>query len=817
MRNMVSLEKLWVDDNPLTDLPSGLGRLKRLKTVDFTPGPGWVGPPAAVIRGGTANLLEWLRNRGPEPQRRAKLVIVGEGGVGKTSLVKALTGKPHDREEPRTHGLSVQELAIEHPENADVVMRLSAWDFGGQQIYQGTHQFFLTDHCLVVLVWNARQEWEKGDLGKWLDVIEARAPKAAVLLVATHCAGSAADMPPASLLVGYRQITGCFTVDCAARTGIDELRDGLAEQASRLRIMRAAWPATWLRAREACRDADRDYVSRGELYQLFANAGVGEPGRQWELARGLTELGEILDGSQEEQPYDVVVLRPEWLSTQISKILDSSEVTARGGLLTRQDMAREWAGIEPAVRDHLLDMMDRFDLSYRVDSRDRDALAVVVDCLSKDPPADLGREWETGRGGEAREIRMRYHLPGLLPPGIPTWFIAREHRFATGLRWRHGVLLRDARGENLGLLTADRQRGVIDLAVRGPQPGPFWRLLDDGLTETFDRYPGLTDRVRREVPCSCRGTEPPGCSQLYDYDDLNRALRDGHTVQCHVSGKLIDVTELLYGIPPAVVMSDRALTSDEFERGINRILAAQDAQTSQILSATDEGPELIRYLFTKTWQQMRTNCPNVFTLTKKRRVPGVASSYTLRLYCNEPDEWHALRDGGGCFEFTEVDDWLLNLASPLNKLLAVLKCVTPFAVPVLGLAAAGLHSQLKDDMDRMQNLLRELPGPVDLPEGPLDDLPDDVRHADAKPRSYASTDAEFRRLATFLEEKVPPRDRWGGLSQHVTPEGDTLYLCPEHLARYMAPARDGQRLQVHTGAGSRRVNGTPTRAASTVW
>ena len=65
-------------------------------------------------------------------------------------------------------------------------MSLHAWDFGGQQIYHATHQFFLTDRSLFVLLWNSRLGWEQGKLQYWLDIIKARAPGSPVILVATH-------------------------------------------------------------------------------------------------------------------------------------------------------------------------------------------------------------------------------------------------------------------------------------------------------------------------------------------------------------------------------------------------------------------------------------------------------------------------------------------------------------------------------------------------------------------------------------------------------------------------------------------------------
>ena len=97
--------------------------------------------------------------------------------------------------------------------------------------------------------------------------------------------------------------------------------------------------------------------------------------------------------------------------------------------------------IDPGLRHHFLHMMDRYDVSYRIE--DADAVGIVVDRLPWSPP-DYHADWDAlaRRGGQ--EIRLRYYrIDGTVPPGIPTWFIARSHRFATPAYrpWRTGALL----------------------------------------------------------------------------------------------------------------------------------------------------------------------------------------------------------------------------------------------------------------------------------------------------------------------------------------------------------------------------------------
>ncbi|MBK9210560.1 MAG: hypothetical protein IPL71_20670 [Anaerolineales bacterium] len=91
-------------------------------------------------------------------------MLVGEGNVGKTTLLKALKGpRTTDdgprQNEPTTHGveIDIHGLKLPHPEKDGVEIQLNAWDFGGQDVYRVTHQFFFSRRSLYLLVWEPRR------------------------------------------------------------------------------------------------------------------------------------------------------------------------------------------------------------------------------------------------------------------------------------------------------------------------------------------------------------------------------------------------------------------------------------------------------------------------------------------------------------------------------------------------------------------------------------------------------------------------------------------------------------------------------------
>ncbi|HSV65942.1 MAG TPA: ADP-ribosylation factor-like protein [Mycobacteriales bacterium] len=116
-------------------LPAGLGGLPALESIDISGNPL---PPELLAAAKESNeeLLRFLRLIFAEGRGlcEAKLVLVGEGNVGKSSLLGAMRGE--DWVERRsTHGIEVKPVNVVHDGE---VITLNGWDFGGQEIYRPT-------------------------------------------------------------------------------------------------------------------------------------------------------------------------------------------------------------------------------------------------------------------------------------------------------------------------------------------------------------------------------------------------------------------------------------------------------------------------------------------------------------------------------------------------------------------------------------------------------------------------------------------------------------------------------------------------------
>ena len=87
-----------------------------------------------------------------------------------TSLIKALHGEPViEGKEKMTPGIDIREWPV-----GDTGITAHFWDFGGQVMAHSTHQFFLRERCLYVLVIDARTEINANEQAEyWLQHVKA--------------------------------------------------------------------------------------------------------------------------------------------------------------------------------------------------------------------------------------------------------------------------------------------------------------------------------------------------------------------------------------------------------------------------------------------------------------------------------------------------------------------------------------------------------------------------------------------------------------------------------------------------------------------
>jgi internalin A len=786
---LTNLTTLDLSSNQLTALPDWIGQLTNLTTLDLSSNQHLSSPPREVQAQGTKAALAYLRALAESSVERwrSKILIVGEAAVGKTSLAKQLLGEAFDPDERQTHGVRVHSLSLPHPDRPEVTMTLDVWDFGGQLEYRATQRFYLTDRSLFLLVWNSRARAADGKVTAWLDAITARAPDSPILLVATHGDENSPATLPHDLRGRYPGIVAVCTIDSRTGLGLDQLHVAIARHTAALPLMGARWPAAWDAAARALDELPDLTVTTHRAFRYVARAGVPDLAAQQAIARMLHDLGQIAYFADAPDLATKIILKPEWLDARITQAIDSQSVTDAGGVLSRAERRRLWADLadsedDPDLPDRLIRMMEAFDLAYRVgDTDDSLDVALIVDRLPDAPPPDADRLWHEARAMPGtREVAIIYKLASR-QAGIPTWFIAREHRYTTGLHWRHGTLLhdRDPGTPAWALLTDDgREQPTVTLRVTGAYPVRFLSVL----TEAFDtiieaRYPGLVEA--RLVPCACQdAVGGRTCTHAFTLEELlaeataNEPDAD-HKVRCPKTRRKIEAALMLDGL------RGTGLTAQ-----LDAIGRTLDAQ-ADTLSAVDARQQA-ELNGIRTLLEHRANagvhCPALFSIRQTKRTGLLhRAQITVTLWCEWPSGPHLLQGDDGSYTITKMPDALIRYLPYLRHLITALG----LAAPALGSAGVALSDQVKDQIEaaaRTLEFIEKATRTTALVPG-----------HDTPSRSgrtiRAETGADFRALHDMLRALDPDNEKnWGRLSPVSRPEDlRTIYLCPRHIHDFDYP------------------------------
>lgn len=159
-----------------------------------------------------------------------KVVVAGDGNVGKTSLIRRFCEGRFEQSRVATIGVDFQTQRVELPDGA---IKLSIWDMAGQERFQVMREGFYRGSLAAALVYDLTEPESLENLTRWRSEILEVVPTSPLLVV-----GNKRDLAPeAPLSAGeeFAEKIAAKHLVTSARTGegVQRLFTGLAFLASR--------------------------------------------------------------------------------------------------------------------------------------------------------------------------------------------------------------------------------------------------------------------------------------------------------------------------------------------------------------------------------------------------------------------------------------------------------------------------------------------------------------------------------------------------------------------------------------------------------
>ncbi|MBW4523291.1 MAG: leucine-rich repeat domain-containing protein, partial [Scytolyngbya sp. HA4215-MV1] len=527
-----SLQSLDLSSNALSTLPPEIRQMAALKTLDLRGNPvpippELLGPKEPYLQPGDLEtiLSFYFQVQDPdatEPLYEAKLLIVGEGEAGKTSLAKKIKNEAYqlDQKEKTTEGIEV--IRWEFPLPNGQAFRVNIWDFGGQEIYHATHQFFLTKRSLYALVADDRKE--NPNFHHWLSVVELLGGDSPVLIIKN-------EKQDRQCPINERQLRSEFKVEKFLATNLETNR-GLADIKAAIQFylvhlphIGTPLPKIWVRVRAALENYAQHchQISDEKYFDLCRQNGLRDRAEMLRLSSYLHDLGVCLHFQDDALLKKTVILKPEWGTTAVYKVLDTPKVKTNYGRFTHADLTEIWQDRPYAeLRDELLHLMMRFKLCYEIPGQPHHYIAPH---LLKDEQPDYLNPWDTDNN-----LILRYQYD-FMPKGILTRLIVEMHRWIEQqtLVWKTGVVLNNGRARAEVIEYNHRREAIV--RVSGSDKKAWLAIIDHELNKIHASY----DRLKYDtlVPCNCntcKGSQEP---YFYELSQLReRVSNRKQTIEC---------------------------------------------------------------------------------------------------------------------------------------------------------------------------------------------------------------------------------------------------------------------------------------------
>ena len=546
---LTNLTVLNLSENKLETLPAEIGELKNLTELDLSENPLEI-PPLEIVDKGIEAIRSYFKSL--EVERRAlnevKVLLVGDGGAGKTSLVKQLLSEKFDTDEPQTHGINIKDWKVE-----DILVHF--WDFGGQEIMHATHQFFLSKRSLYILVLDGRRD-EKTEY--WLKHIESFGGDSPVLVVLNKMDENPGFDVNRKFLQGkYKGIKGFYRVSCAEALGIKDFTEALSKAVANVELIKTTWATSWFNVKAQLEDMTENFISIDEYKEMCMNEKITEKTDQDTLVDFLNDLGVILHFKDFEL-LDTYVLEPKWVTNAVYKIINSRKLAACNGVL-KLDLLDEI--LKKKKEDdyyyptdkyrYIIDLMKKFELCYEINKE----TVLLPDLLEvQEPEFDFDYEG-------ALKFVIEYDF---LPRSVMPRFIVKMHKdIANELRWRTGVVLEDKAFHSTAVIKADEQDKKIYIYVDGEQKRDYFSAILFSFREINRSFEKLKTIEKVPLP------DEPEISVSYEHlikleeRDIDSYLPEGSDFE-------YSIRELLDGISHESRLSQKmditALTIDEYKK-----------------------------------------------------------------------------------------------------------------------------------------------------------------------------------------------------------------------------------------------------------
>ncbi len=549
------LEYLSLSRNRLKRLPRGITQLKSLVYSGIDKNPLEIPPVEIAGRGIDAirNYFAQLQEQGEDCLYEADLLLLGESGVGKTSLAHKLLNPRYTLDPllPSTRGVEIQRWIFPGPGN--ISFRANIRDFSGQERLRLLHNYFITKRSLAVVVLDDRQE--ERDFSYWFRLVQFLISRDMPVIIVVNEKVHRHKLVPAIVLESFARLPEVYTINLSDNSGVEELAEILRQHLKTLpHIGKEPLPKKWIAVRKVLEAGAEHYISQGQFLNICRLSGMSDENHAYQLAEFLHDLGIIFNFPKDILLQDTLILNPGWVTAAFYQVLTSPQLANNNGRLDSSVLVQIWDS-PPAddMRVQLLRLMVNLELCYETS----DSAGYIFPSLL---PVNAPGIAPFHNAPDAPLIQLRYRY-SFMPPGIIGRLIVRLHEYIyPKMVWRSGVLLQI--GDALVEIMENQYAQELRIRIRGESKADALVLIREEIKNLHSTYFHLD--YNEMIPCNCSHCAGQRNPHFYAYSLLRNYMHGGRfKVVCDQSIEDVVIYQLLSefsgSAKPQVPLYDRIM------------------------------------------------------------------------------------------------------------------------------------------------------------------------------------------------------------------------------------------------------------------
>ncbi|MEM7757298.1 MAG: COR domain-containing protein, partial [Cyanobacteria bacterium P01_A01_bin.40] len=357
-----------------------------------------------------------------------------------------------------------------------------------------------------------------------LNIVELFSNNSPLLIIKNEKQNRKRELNELTLRGQFENIKETLATNLENNYGLDEILAKIKYYISNLDHIGNELPKTWVKVRQALENDQRNYISFDEYSKICETNGIIRVDDQLQLSGYLHDFGVCLHFQDKVDSilYRTVILKPEWGTDAVYKVLDNQKVINQKGYFTRNDLKIIWQDPKYfSMRGELLELMKKFQLCYEIPGIE-DAL-IVPELLSNSKPK---YDWN-----ESNNLILRYTYHDFMPKGIINRFVVMVHQYIDQQKyvWKSGVILKQDNSK--AEVIEDFGKREIRIRVVGNDRRSLLTIITNEIDKINNSYKRL--KYQKLIPCNCKACQQSLNPYTYEFKKLVERLAYGKAnIEC---------------------------------------------------------------------------------------------------------------------------------------------------------------------------------------------------------------------------------------------------------------------------------------------